>query len=715
MLRLPAVWPCFASLPRLCRWGLVLLALLPGAGPPLRAQTPTADSLRRALGARSRPDTARVNTLNALALALRNNNPDESGGLFRQAQQLAARLHYARGVAEGALGQGFYYRHRSEYGLAESFSEQARRGFARAGDRLGQTRSLYNLACTYSDQGRYVQSLRTNLRGLALAEADHNRKWMGFLNAQLGITSTYLAEHDRAESYLRQGLRLAQASGDLPSIGHAYAGLGDLYRKQGRWEAAARSYAQDEAIFRRLGFETGLIFEEINLGDVAERQARYPTAFAYVRSALRRAARLRADGEGPRAELVLARAHLHTGRPDSAVFYARRSLAATRRSGAREYSRDASQVLAQAAARRGRFAEAYHYEQLFGAYRDSLNSADLRRRAAVLEYRADLARKHAEIRLLTKNSLLVHARNRQQRRLLLLALLSLAAVGGLSLVLWRSSREKQRANALLEQQQAELRAAQAQLVQAEKWAFVGEVSAGIAHELQNPLAFMRNFADVSVALLDAEPGCPASPATLEQEIMAGLRQNLQKISQQGQRASSIISDMLAHARRGHVPCQPTDLNALATEALALVAQGRHPGRPAVAFVPDLDPALPAVPAVPADLTRVLVNLCANAVYAVCARCQPPDSAYQPTVTVRTRRPTPTTVEIRVIDNGAGMSAAVRARVFEPFFTTKPAGEGTGLGLSLSHDIISKGHGGTLTVASEEGVGTEFVLTLPVAD
>ncbi|MCI1189955.1 ATP-binding protein [Hymenobacter sp. DH14] len=714
MMRCLAALLCHHPLPRPCWPGLLVLAmLLLGAG-PLRAQTPEADSLRRALQARYRPDTARVNTLNALALALRNNAPDESAALFRQAQQLARRRHYARGAAEGALGQGFYYRHRGEYGLAESYSKQARHGFAQAGDRLGQTRSLYNLACVYSDQGRYVQSLRTNLRGLALAEADHNRKWMAFLNTQLGITSTYLAEYGRAESYLRQGLRLARASGDLTSIGHAYAGLGDLYRKQGRWAEAARSYAQDEDIFRRLGFETGRVFEEINLGDVAERQAHYPVAFAYARSALRRAARLRVHGETPRAELVLARAHLHTGRPDSAVFYARRSLAATRRSGAREYSRDASQVLALATAQLGRFAEAYRYEQQFGAYRDSLNSADLRRRAAVLEYRADLARKRAEIRLLTKNSQLIAARNRQQRGLLLVTLLGLAAAGGLSLGLWRINRAKQHAFSLLEQQQAELRAAQAQLVQAEKWAFVGEVSAGIAHELQNPLAFMRNFADVSVALLDAEPGRPAGPATLEQEIMNGLRLNLQKISQQGQRASSIISDMLAHARRGNVPRQPTDLNALATEALALVAQGRNPADPAVAFVPDLAPALPLVPAVAADLTRVLVNLCANAVHAVGTRAAQAGPAYQPTVTVRTRQLTPEIIEIRVIDNGPGMAAGVRARVFEPFFTTKPAGEGTGLGLSLSHDIITKGHGGTLTVESTEGEGTEFIVTLPAA-
>ena len=688
----------------------ILLSLAPAAG--LRAQTHEADSLRLALRARPRPDTARVNTLNILALALRNNAPGESAALFREAQRLAQRLGYTRGAAEGALGLGFYYRHRSEYGLAMSLSEQARQGFARAGDRLGQTRSLYNQACIYSEQGRYVRSLRINLRGLALAEADHNRKWMGFLNSQLGISSTYLGEYGRAEQYLTRGLQLARASGDLTSIGHAYAGLGDLYRRQGRWREAERSYAQDERIFRQLGFETGRVFEEINLGDMAEHQGRYAQALAYARSGLRRSARLQTTGETPRGELVLARTFLHTGHPDSAWYYGRRSLAATRRSGAREYSRDASVVLAQAAARLGRYAEAYRYEQLNSAYRDTLSSNDMHRRAAVLEYRAEMARQQAEIRLLTRNSQLVEARNRQQFRLLLLALLSLGVVLALSLVLWRSYRARQRAYAQLEQQQAELRAAQAQLVQAEKWAFVGEVSAGIAHELQNPLAFMRNFAAVSVALLDAKPGTATAPASLQQEMMAGLRQNLEKISQQGQRASSIISDMLAHARRGTAPHQPTDLNALASEALALTAQARHSPDPAVDLRTDLAPDLPRVPAVPADLSRVLVNLCTNAVHAVCARAAHEAPAYRPTVTLSTRRASPTTVEIRVHDNGTGMPEAVREQVFKPFFTTKPAGEGTGLGLSLSHDIITKGHGGTLAVESAEGVGTEFIITLP---
>jgi two-component system NtrC family sensor kinase len=692
--------------------GVLLGAPAPAqAQPQLQAQP--VDSLRAALRGHPQPDAGRVNSLNTLALALRNKTPDESAALFEEARQLAQLLGYTAGAAEAELGLGFHYRHRGEYGKAESFSEQARHDFELVGNHLGQTRSLYNQSSIYSEQGFYAKSLQANRRGLALAEAAHSRKWLAFLNTQLGITSTYLHEYDNARRYLTQGLRWARRSGDQNGIGHAYAGLGNLYRAQGQWAAAQRNYEQEANIFRQTNDEGGLVFEGINIGDMAERQGHFAEAFANVRRALQYARRLPVPAEVPRAQLVLARTFLHTGRPDSAISYALRSLQTTRRSGDRPSSRDASQVLAQASARRGDFAAAYRYEELFGAYRDSLNSSDLQRQAAVLEYRAELARKQVQIGTLTNTSRLIQTRNRQQGWLLLGALLGLGAVGTLSVVLWRNNREKQRAYALLTQQQDELRAAQSQLVAAEKWAFVGELSAGIAHELQNPLAFMKNFADVSVGLLDHNPA--AQPAGLEQEIMAGLKQNLLKISQQGQRASAIITDMLAHARTGTGPHVPTELNALVAEALALAYQGLRVQDPAfhATLVQDFAPNLAPVPVVPSDLTRVLVNLCTNALHAVRQRQQGDAAiAYQPTVTVCTRQAATGSIEITVHDNGTGMPAHICEKIFQPFFTTKPVGEGTGLGLSLSHEIVTKGHGGTLAVESVEGEGTEFIISLP---
>nr|WP_262905367.1 ATP-binding protein [Hymenobacter nitidus] len=298
----------------------------------------------------------------------------------------------------------------------------------------------------------------------------------------------------------------------------------------------------------------------------------------------------------------------------------------------------------------------------------------------------------------------VHLHRRNQ--LLLGALLTIVVVSGLGgLVYWQLRRNKRTLR--------QLRQTQNQLIASEKWAFVGELSAGIAHELQNPLSFMKKFAEVSSAMLEDMPRQSASSDRLEQEIVAGLKQNLQEISQHGVRASSIIKDMLDHSRAGTGQRAPTNVNSLVEEYLRLAYQGLQSQDKSfrAELVTVLDPALPLVSLVPQDMGRVLLNLFTNAFHAVRQRQRQTDAPYQPTVSIHTRSLPDGTVEIRVGDNGTGMPESVRARVFEPFFTTKSVGEGTGLGLSLSVDII-KAHGGTLQLETQQGQGTEFIVGLP---
>jgi two-component system NtrC family sensor kinase len=262
----------------------------------------------------------------------------------------------------------------------------------------------------------------------------------------------------------------------------------------------------------------------------------------------------------------------------------------------------------------------------------------------------------------------------------------------------------------------ELRATQQQLIQREKMASLGELTAGIAHEIQNPLNFVNNFADVSaelVAELEAEQASPTPDVGLEDELLTDLRHNLHKINQHGQRAASIVRGMLAHSRQSTGERQPTDVNALADEYLRLAYHGLRAKDKTFNATLNTDFAalLPLVPAVPGDLGRVLLNLFTNAFYAVQKRQQAGEPGFVPTVQVRTRR-AGEEVEIRVRDNGMGIPAAMQSKIFQPFFTTKPSGEGTGLGLSLAHDIVVQGHEGTLTVESQEGEFTEFVVRLP---
>ena len=269
----------------------------------------------------------------------------------------------------------------------------------------------------------------------------------------------------------------------------------------------------------------------------------------------------------------------------------------------------------------------------------------------------------------------------------------------------------------LQRSLTDLRATQAQLIQKEKMASLGELTAGIAHEIQNPLNFVNNFSEVSTELvgeLEEEHARPARDAGLETELLSDLKQNLVKITQHGQRAAGIVKGMLEHARTSTGERAPTDVNQLCEEYLRLAYQGLRAKDNTfnAALETDFAPGLPLVEAAGADLGRVLLNLFGNAFYAVHQRQQAGEAGYQPTVTVSTAYGGGQ-VQIRVQDNGTGMPAGVQAKVFQPFFTTKPTGEGTGLGLSLSYDIIAQGHGGDLSVESREGHGTTFSVALPL--
>jgi signal transduction histidine kinase len=267
-----------------------------------------------------------------------------------------------------------------------------------------------------------------------------------------------------------------------------------------------------------------------------------------------------------------------------------------------------------------------------------------------------------------------------------------------------------------------LRAAQANLVHAEKMASLGQLTAGIAHEIKNPLNFVNNFADLSVELLDEVKTATApAVATLGNderaevdETMEMLTGNLEKIAEHGRRADSIVKSMLLHSRGGSAERQSVDLNALVEEALNLAYHGARAQDQSFNITQDKDFAANIAPVelVPQEITRVLLNLFVNGFYAANRRShETDDPSYRPVLRVATRD-LGGEVEIRVRDNGTGIAPEFRDKLFTPFFTTKPTGEGTGLGLSISYDIVTQQHGGTITVDSRVGEFSEFTIRLP---
>jgi two-component system, NtrC family, sensor kinase len=283
----------------------------------------------------------------------------------------------------------------------------------------------------------------------------------------------------------------------------------------------------------------------------------------------------------------------------------------------------------------------------------------------------------------------------------------------IAILLWRSNQHKQKSKAQIEKAYAELKATQTQLIQSEKMASLGELTAGIAHEIQNPLNFVNNFSEVNKELLvemkeELDKGNMGNVKSLATDII----DNEEKINHHGKRADTIVKGMLQHSRTSEGLKEPTDINALADEYFHLSFHGFRAREKSfnVSLETDFDNKIGNINIVAQDIGRVLLNLYNNAFYAVLEKKKLHAADYEPVVSVSTKKVNDK-IQIKVKDNGGGISPDIMNKIFQPFFTTKPAGAGTGLGLSLSYDTV-RSHGGTLKVESQEGEGTVFTVELP---
>lgn len=294
----------------------------------------------------------------------------------------------------------------------------------------------------------------------------------------------------------------------------------------------------------------------------------------------------------------------------------------------------------------------------------------------------------------------------------------------LAIILIVSYRQKNKANKLLGKQKEEiestleqLKSTQAQLIHSEKMASLGELTAGIAHEIQNPLNFVNNFSELSEELID-EMDEEIEKGDLEEvkAISMDLKENLKKVNLHGKRAESIVKGMLQHSRKSNGKKELSDINKLLDESLRLSFHGLRAKNKDfhVDYEINMAKDLPKANVAPQDFERVLLNLINNAFYAAQEKGKSSDEDYKPKIWVNSTKTT-SGVEIAIKDNGGGIPDSIKEKIFQPFFTTKPTGEGTGLGLSLSYDIITKGHGGKLKMESKEGKGSTFSIFLPTSE
>ncbi len=694
------------------------------------AQPRVADSLKKLLQSHSQNDTVRINLLNNLAKESRRSNPKLTDSLITVALNLSNQLNYKKGKGNALAIKAVRYYDVSDYPSATKTFDEAKQLLQSANDISGEIYFYKMRATLLMDEGSYALSLDDFLKGLKLAQESGDVKQVIDIKGTIGYLYNVIGDYEKAIPYQTEALKQAESINYKVGISRAYNAIGKTNKTRGNYPASLEAYTKGLHVDEQLKDTATIYVDYGNIGDVHERMGQYKEAFSFIIPAWN-FDRLR-PGNTKTAwdEWIIGKAFTHSGNADSGLYYAKHSLQLAHQMGWRLYLREITFLIAESAAKLNKWDTAYKYLALSSAYKDTLTGQDIARKTTMLQAGFELDKKQAEIEL-------QKAENRKNRAFLLMVLGGLASVIVLAVILFRNNRHKQKANELLKKQKQQideqrakaeealqaLRTTQAQLLQSEKMASLGELTAGIAHEIQNPLNFVNNFSEVSTELADELKDAVEKNDNKQAIAIADdIKQNLNKINHHGKRADAIVKGMLQHSRSSSGKKEPTDINVLADEYLRLSYHGLRAKDKTfnATMETHYDDSLEKINIIPQDVGRVILNLFTNAFYSVSEKKtlrQAQDdnlptgqAGYKPTVSVTTKK-IKDGVQIIVRDNGNGIPRKVLDKIYQPFFTTKPTGEGTGLGLSLSYDII-KAHNGELKVETKEGEFAEFIINLP---
>jgi signal transduction histidine kinase len=599
----------------------------------------------------------------------------------------------ALGVAETSLILNGLYGSRADYSKAMEEVDEALKIYENAGDQEGIARCYTQISDLLYYENKYQESVAYADKAIVLQKA------LGAWE-DLGISLRYKASSqlfidgalNDALTTVNQAIDLYREKGEngLPFMA-SLNGRGNILKYMGRYEEAIADYRLIYEKALEMGMDRYAIPSVANIGHVYVMQEKYEEAIPYILEAIER---MKKTGDTKNLwENYMHLSDIYKNLNDYENAYTYFTL----------------------------YAE--NYQQFLNTIIERLESE------ALIKY--ETAKKNEMIALQKRE-----ISNQQKITILsvIIVVLLIASLIGMSrsrIKIRRKQREIEQSREELRQSLENLKTTQAQLIHAEKMASLGELTAGIAHEIQNPLNFVNNFSEVSVDLMEElEEEVSNGNARDIKDLTSDLKQNLEKINVHGKRAGSIVKGMLEHSRTGNGERTPTDINALADEYLRLAYHGLRAKDKSFqsAFEISPDPSLPKIMTVQQDIGRVLLNLINNAFYAVFEKTKQNLPGYKPLVTVKTNRKSKTDnrqstmnssisggleIEIQVKDNGNGIPDSIKEKIFQPFFTTKPTGEGTGLGLSLSYDIVTKGHGGDLKVETSDGEGTTFTIQLPI--
>ena len=583
------------------------------------------------------------------------------------------------------------------------------------------------MAILQQSLGNYSKALELRLDNLK--DAERAKDTTAIINVLWGISNLNWFMRDYGTQIL-YGRRILQFSDKIKGNIH-YGGQMTGYYTIAMGYKASKQY--DSAMFYAERTHALAVERKDNyfycaagqlLGDIYELKGQSNTALGFYHSVLPISFNSYAVDAFLYTLQGLSKVHDRKGNLDSALYYGKESLKFITDNpilfksfgyNPNVLTAEFMPFMAELHKKKGQSDSAYYYLKLSADLRDSIFTMDKIAQFQNLTYNESMRKDQEQAGL---KAIQDEMMARAKTQLMIFGLLILAAA---ALYFFWNNRQKQKANTTLQHQKKEiettlatLKLTQKQLVQSEKMASLGELTAGIAHEIQNPLNFVNNFSEVNRELLaelknEMNAGNISEASMIANDIIS----NEEKITEHGKRADSIVKNMLQHSRMSAGQKEPIDINALADEYLRLSYHGlRAKDKTFNAFLKTaFDENLGDVKVVPQDIGRVMLNLYNNAFYAVAQKSKIAPKGYEPAVTVTTLK-SGNSIVIKVADNGMGIPDSLKDKIFQPFFTTKPTGQGTGLGLSLSYDIVTKGHGGELLMESKQGEGTVFEIRLP---
>ncbi|HEY4323345.1 MAG TPA: ATP-binding protein [Mucilaginibacter sp.] len=595
--------------------------------------------------------------------------------------------------------------------------------------KLQVARILANKGYQLTGIGKYAEALDNLLQAFAIAEDQRNASNSWFTNTQRSPEQNRLlvlslihhmyallmtaTQNPKQEIFhFKEAKRIAQEINNTQRIMLADMNLGSAYILTNRIDSASFFLAEAKYLTLKSGQKKYLGYIFTNLGDIALQKGDKIRAKQLYYEGYSVSNEQNNQITATRIYLRLADFYLAQSQKDSSLYFAKKMLETLKTlgqaTGITINDGVAYQKLYQSYKLGNQPDSAFKYAGLALIAKDSINK---NRITNLAKFQSLSLKEQLRLQELEKQTLVTQTRIRIY---VLLAGLGVFLV--VALMLYRNNRQKHKANIILESTLNNLKSTQAQLVQREKMASLGELTAGIAHEIQNPLNFVNNFSEVNREMIvELEEELKESNTKEALIIAANIKQNEEKINHHGKRADFIVKGMLEHSRTSTGEKEPTNVNVLADEFLKLSYHGLRAKDKTfnAEMISHFDEKLPKVNIAQHDIGRVLLNLFNNAFYAVNQKQKTAGVDYMPEVAVITSSDNDHVI-IKVKDNGLGIPDTIKDKIMQPFFTTKPTGEGTGLGLSLSYDIVVKGHGGNINVETKQGEGSEFIITLPLS-